>query len=148
VRVLFRTGDAKLVRPAEREPAASSGADSGTILVVDDEELVRSVVTQALELSGFDVLTAVNGEEAVRAIEERGDEIDLVLLDLTMPGLGGQETFGVLKERRPDIKVLLSSGYDKDEVVARFAGDRPDGCIQKPFRTADLVARVRAILAG
>jgi PAS domain S-box-containing protein len=148
VRVLFRAGDLTLDRPAEREPAASSGADSGTILVVDDEELVRSVATQALELSGFDVLTAVNGEEAVRAIEERGDEIDLVLLDLTMPGLGGQETFGILKERRPDIKVLLSSGYDKDEVVARFAGDRPNGCIQKPFRTADLVARVREILAG
>ena len=59
-----------------------------------------------------------------------------------------EATFGRLRELRPDIKVLLSSGYDKDEVAGRFTGDRPEGCIQKPFRTADLVARVREVLGS
>jgi nitrogen-specific signal transduction histidine kinase/CheY-like chemotaxis protein len=121
---------------------------SGTVLVVDDEEIVRDVAQQTLEQAGYRVLTAADGAEGVRTFVENKDEISLVLLDMTMPGLGGEESFRVLRGLRSGIRVLLSSGYDEQEVTSRFESPSPDGFIQKPYRPADLLARIRDVLSA
>ena len=121
---------------------------SGTVLVVDDEKIVRDVAQQTLEQTGYRVLTASNGAEGVRTFVEHKDEISLVLLDMTMPGLGGEESFRVLRGLRGDIRILLSSGYDEQEVTSRFESPAPDGFIQKPYRPADLLEKVRDVLSS
>jgi CheY-like chemotaxis protein len=129
-------------------PKREVARGSGTVLVVDDEEIVRDVAQQTLEQAGYRVLTASNGAKGVRVFVENKDEISLVLLDMTMPGLGGEESFRVLRGIRDDIRVLLSSGYDEQEVTSRFESPAPDGFVQKPYRPADLLAKVRDILSA
>jgi len=117
-----------------------------TILVVDDEESVRAVAKMTLERAGFEVLTARDGREAVELVRERGAEIDLVLLDMTMPRMNGEEAFRHLRGLRPDICVVLSSGYSEQEATRRFAGKGLAGFIQKPWSPKELLGEVQSIL--
>ncbi|RMH19077.1 MAG: response regulator [Acidobacteria bacterium] len=128
---------------------AGEGADfegSGTVLVVDDESTVRDVARACLEEHGFTVLTAADGHQAVEIYRRKGGEIALVLLDMTMPELDGEGTFAALREIRPEVKVILSSGYDEKQATGRFAEVRPQGFVQKPYRPADLLLAVRRAL--
>ncbi len=120
--------------PPERRPA--------TVLLVDDEEVVRDMVGEVLEHEGFEVLRAEDGSRGVALFREKRDRIDVVLLDLSMPGLSGEETFRRLREIVPDVRVILSSGYDQDEARGRFGAGRPAGFIQKPYRPELLVAEI------
>ncbi len=132
-------------------PSAVGGIEwsgSGTVLVVDDEEAVRSLARTALEERGLRVLTAADGREAVDVFRRHAGEIDLVVLDMTMPGMGGEETFGELRRIRPDVRVILSSGYNEQEAVNRFAGKGLAGFLHKPYRPSELVERVRQLLEG
>jgi DNA-binding response OmpR family regulator len=79
---------------------------------------------------------------------ERADEVDLVLLDMTMPRMGGEEAFRELRKLRPRVPVILSSGYNEQDATARFAGKGLAGFIQKPYRPSELLARIREALAG
>ena len=97
-----------------------------------------------LEHLGFTVLTAADGVQAVEIYRERGKEIHLVLMDLTMPHMDGAEAFGELRRLNPDLPVVLSSGYSRDEVASRFTGKRLSGVLQKP----DTLSRLREALAG
>ncbi|MFH0880880.1 MAG: response regulator [Lentisphaerota bacterium] len=106
---------------------------SRTILVVDDEEMIRNLCKEMLERIGFRVLTAEDGEAATRIFREHAGEIVCVLLDLTMPRMDGVATFHELLKINPAIKVLISSGYDAQESGLKFTGQRPSGFIQKPF---------------
>jgi len=119
---------------------------SGTILLVDDEEVVRDVERRRLEKMGFTVLTAANGPEAIDIFRDHASEIRVVLLDLTMPGMGGDEVFHELRKIRPDVKVIISSGYGEQELRERFDGQTLAGVLQKPYRMNVLIAKLHEAL--
>jgi CheY-like chemotaxis protein len=118
----------------------------GTILIVDDEETVRAVGKKMLNRMGFSVLTAVDGRDAIDLFRKRPDTIDCVLLDLTMPRLDGQEAFRKLRRIRPDVAVILCSGYNEQDATQRFAGKGLAGFIHKPFNMATLRETLMKVL--
>ena len=135
--------------PAARsEPAATPGRSSGTVLVVDDEEMIRISAQRMIERAGFSVLTAGGGREAIRLFREHQNEVNCVLLDLTMPDLDGAETFRELRRIRPDVRVILTSGYSEEAATERFAGQGLAGFIQKPYQLETLIARIQEALGG
>jgi PAS domain S-box-containing protein len=114
----------------------------GTILVVDDDETVRRVARAVLEREGYIVLLARDGSEAVELFGREATRVRLVLLDLTMPGMDGKETFQALRALRPDVPVLLSSGYEEHETTSRFAGAGLAGFVHKPYSRDRLLRAV------
>ena len=116
----------------------------GTILLVDDEESLLALGVRTLEHLGFTVLTAADGLQAVECYRDRGNEIDLVLMDLTMPHMDGAEALGELRRLNPDVRVVLASGYAEEDVSSRFEGKRPAGIVQKPYT----LTKLRETLAG
>jgi len=119
---------------------------SGAILVADDEQIVRTVAQKTLEDQGFTVLTAANGPEAVEILSQNADRVVLVLLDLTMPGISGLETFSRMRRVRRDVPVILSSGYSEEDAIGDFTGKDLAGFIQKPFDPKSLIRKVREVL--
>ena len=148
----------KVLFPAVPEEKALAGRNqtvksspwkgSGTILLVDDEESVRVMGTRMLERVGFEVLTAADGREALELFQERREQIVLVLLDLTMPDLDGEETFRELRRMAPRVRVLMSSGYTESEIAPRFAGKRLSGFLQKPYTLEALTQSLQSALAN
>jgi two-component system cell cycle sensor histidine kinase/response regulator CckA len=118
----------------------------GTILLVDDEEAIRTLGALALSRLGFAVLTAADGREALSLYAQHRDEITLVLLDLTMPHMDGEETLRELRALEPKVRVVMSSGYDEQDLASRFAGKGLVGFVQKPYTLAQLKAGLRAAL--
>jgi len=126
--------------------AASEWRGQGTVLLVDDEEEVRIVAKRMLERFGLTVLTASDGHEALDVFRARPGDVDLVILDLTMPRLDGEETFRELRRIAPDISVLLSTGYNEQTVAARFTGQGLAGFLQKPYTRTELARQLAALL--
>lgn len=126
------------------EPAVLKG--SGTILVIDDEEIVRRTAKATLERFGYDVVVAEDGQQGLDTFRRLADRVDVVLLDMTMPVLSGEETFRELRMIRPDVKVILSSGYNEVEAIRRFTGKGLAGFLQKPYTAARLAEAVRSVL--
>jgi PAS domain S-box-containing protein len=147
IRVLFPvTGQSARTRTSLQQlPPAGSGAR--IVLVVDDEEEVRSVAKEILERDGFRVLLAEDGREAQAMYRAHADDIDVVLLDLTMPHADGEVTLGEIRRVRNDAAVVLSSGYTAEDVSRRFAGVELSGFLQKPYTAQALTAVVRAAIA-
>jgi CheY-like chemotaxis protein len=131
--------------PAEAEPRLLR-TGQGRILVVDDEPILRAVLERMLASTGFEVVTAANGHEALDRVRAGRPAFDLVLLDLTMPDLDGFETFREIHRVRPDLKVILTSGYSEPEALEKFGGEKLAGFIEKPFRIEDLLAKIHAVL--
>ncbi len=119
---------------------------SGTILLVDDEEIILEVAQPMLELLGYDVLIAGNGKEALEILKAGKMKIDLVILDMIMPGMSGSATFDKIQALNTDIKVLLSSGYsmngDATDILSRGCA----GFIQKPFNINELSEKIQEVL--
>jgi PAS domain S-box-containing protein len=119
---------------------------SGTVLLVDDEEPICDVTSQLIELLGYRVISATSGWDAIRLYRESREPIDLVILDMIMPEMGGAETFDRLKEIDPNVRVLISSGFSIDEsaygTMARGAKD----FIRKPFDMATLSKKIKNAL--
>lgn len=143
----------KLLFPAslkEKAPdnttEAASLKGSGTVLVIDDEEIVRRTVKVALQRFGYDVILAEDGRQGVEAFRQAAGRVGVVLLDMTMPVMSGEETFRELRMMRPDIKVILSSGYNEVEAIRHFTGKGLAGFIQKPYTSVRLAEAVRAVL--
>lgn len=111
---------------------------SQTVLLVDDEPIIVEVGEQMLASLGFSVLTAGTGREALEIYRDRSEEIDLVVLDMVMPDMGGGETFDRLRRIDPGVRVLLSSGYSLDGEAKEILNRGCSGFIQKPFRLSDL----------
>ncbi len=129
-----------------RETEESLGGRMETILVVDDEPFVIDISKDILEQSGFRVLTASSGEEALQTYESSGEDIDMVLLDLSMPGMGGRKTLERLLELDPEAKIVISSGYTITDMENDLAGAGAAGYINKPYRLNDLLRKIREIL--
>lgn len=104
------------------------------VLLVDDEEPLRLVGARLLEAMGFAALTAGNGREALHLFRERRDSIDLVMMDLVMPEMGGIEAYRELRLLAPGVPVVICSGYSDDEVEDEIAGDSRAGFLEKPYR--------------
>jgi two-component system, cell cycle sensor histidine kinase and response regulator CckA len=115
----------------------------GTILVADDEEGVRTLLTHMLQEAGYTVELAKDGVEAVERLRSLGEEVRLILLDLTMPELGGAEAATELRRIRPDVPIIAMSGYGDIEVMQRFSEAGVDDFLPKPFTPEELAAKVR-----
>ncbi len=145
-RVLF-PASTKAARPLTVHPGKTAEwRGSGCVLVVDDDETVRTVARGMLERMGFRVLTAVDGREAVAMFKENGPEVHCVLLDLTMPHLNGEETFAAMNRLRPQVPIVISSGYSEDDVAQRFAGRGIAGVLEKPYAFTALIEKMRDVL--
>ena len=142
--LLFPASEYTVPLPAPQLEA--SKPITGTVLVVDDEDIIRDLARTALENAGFQVLEATDGLEAVEKFTQKQDSVDLVLLDMTMPIMGGAEAFRRIRDLSPGVRVLLTSGYTLKESLESLADLPPDGFLQKPFRVRELVGKVRDIL--
>jgi len=119
---------------------------SETVLLVDDEDMILEVGRHLLEKLGYEVLTAINGIEAVEIYRTNREKIDIVILDMVMPKMDGEDTYEKLKDIDPGILVLLSSGYSIDGKASKILSRGCDGFIQKPFDIKNLSWEIRKIL--
>ncbi len=117
-----------------------------TILLVDDEEVVVNVSRMLLEALGYKVFMARSGQEALEVYKTQKEEIDLVIMDMIMPGMGGENAIDILKTINPELKVILSSGYSLDGQATRIMERGCQGFIQKPFSAKELSQKIREVL--
>ena len=143
--VLFPAAEQTAMLPPEAPPAVPP---SRRILVVDDEDTVRSVLVRMLRSFGYEAVTATNGQEAVDFFHAGRDDFRAVLLDLTMPELDGAETFREIHRLRPGLPVILMSGYTEHDAVSRFGAQGLAGFLQKPFQPDVLRSRLAAVVGG
>jgi signal transduction histidine kinase/ActR/RegA family two-component response regulator len=138
--------------PAESAEAAAVAARDvsghGLVLVADDEAAVLRAARRILEGAGFRVVTAGDGQEALELYQRYGREVRLVVLDMTMPHLDGEACFLALRELDPAAKIVLTSGYSEQEVLAHFVGKGLAGFVQKPYNADQLLGKIRDILQG
>ena len=130
----------------EKKTAGEVVEGEGTILIVDDEEMITDVSALMMEKLGYRVLTAKSGQEAIDVYGKNMDDIGLVILDMIMPGMSGGETYDRLKEINPDMKVLLSSGYSVTGQAREILDRGCNGFIQKPFSLKDISQIIRELL--
>jgi DNA-binding NtrC family response regulator len=121
--------------------------EKGTVLVVDDEELVLDMEATMLQRIGFNTLKASNSAEACQVFNAEKEHIDLVILDVIMPDEYGTVTYKRLKRMNPDIRVLISTGYGTDGEVEDIVKDSQNGLIQKPFKFKEFSSKIEAILS-
>lgn len=132
----------------EKAPEKDLINGSESVLIIDDEDMVIDVGEQLLEKMGYKVFTATSGVEAIEVYSKNSDKIDMVILDMIMPGMSGSEVYENLRKIKPDIKVLLSSGYSINGNAQEIL-DRGCNCfIQKPFTLNDLSRKLREVLDG
>jgi len=128
------------------EAAAGKEAKGATILVVDDDEIIRHLAENVLTKSGYKVLLAPDGRQAVDMMRKAQDKVDLVILDMIDPKMRGEETYRLLKEIRSNIRVLLSSGGDLDAPSRRLISEGEGDFISKPYRPQELLSKVQELL--
>lgn len=145
----------KVLLPASKKDAIayeaesiqeSSWISSGTVLLVDDEEVLLTVTSKMLARLGFDVLTAKDGVEALEVYKENMDGITCVIMDLTMPNMNGEECFRELRRINETVRVILCSGFNEQDATQRFVGKGLAGFIQKPYRFSTLSAKLQEVL--
>ena len=129
-------------------PVAAPAPGEGIVLIVDDDDAVRQVASDMVEALGLGVVTAVDGFEGLEVFRRQAGEITLVLLDLAMPRMGGEETFHAIREISPEARVILASGYDEKESRRLFSGQGLSGFIQKPYRLGALRDKIQEALGG
>jgi two-component system cell cycle sensor histidine kinase/response regulator CckA len=135
------------VEEQQRRSSHEDLSGEGLVLFVDDEEVVRSVARNSLAKFGYNVLLAENGEEAIEMVR-RMPGIALVILDLTMPVMSGEETLREIQKIRPYLKIVLSSGYNEAETVSRLGGRTLAGFLQKPYTAIEMAQKVKAVLSA
>lgn len=146
-RLLFPEGHRAAVRKPAHAPAPSPGRmGKGVILLVDDEESIRQLGKRMLQRLGFSVLVAGDGVEALDVHGEKRAEIRCVILDMTMPRMNGKETFAELRQRDPDLPVIICSGFHEEDIVAQLGRDKFSGFLQKPFDMTNLSASLKVAL--
>ena len=119
-----------------------------TVFLIDDDDMIADVSEMILKKSGYDVVSAKSGKEAIEVYKENHSRIDMVILDMILPDMGGGDTYDRLKEINPEIKVLLASGYDLNYRGRDIMERGCDGFIQKPFNMNELLEKIRGILTS
>ncbi len=142
-KVFFPATDAKAVRSASD---AMSFRGEGLALVIDDDQGVREAAARLLQFFGFSVLQAVDGRHGAEVFSQHAREVVVVLLDMTMPEMNGEETFREIRRIRADVPVILSSGYNEIEATRRFTAKGLAGFLQKPFTPAELTQKLSLAL--
>ena len=138
----------RLAPSAQDAEAGPYPKGTGTVLLVDDEPALREMGESMLQALGYRTCTAEDGEAACRLFRERKDEIDLVLLDIIMPRMGGRETFRELRRMKPGIPVLLSSGYSVEGVVQELLAEGANGFLPKPYGLSQAARAIRKVLSA
>jgi CheY-like chemotaxis protein len=133
-------------RPSPLEVETLPPRGTETVLVVDDEASVREVMERILRMGGYTTILAENGVRAIELYRERGEEIDLIILDMIMPHMGGREAFERLREFDPGVRILLSSGYSRNGGAAELLDSGARGFLQKPYDLDDVLRKVRQAL--
>ncbi len=153
IRVMFpasgkvkKTSRERKKKTAAVKTDAGKALPSGVVLIVDDEEMVRTLCKSMVERFGYRVLTASDGEEAIMLFREHEHEIVCVILDLTMPKKDGKATFEELRHIRSDVKVIISSGFDEQDVTQRFLGKGLAGIIKKPYQLESIRKELKRVL--
>jgi PAS domain S-box-containing protein len=144
-RVTFPAVDVYESDEDEHPAALEPWTGLGTVLVVEDQAPVRELARMILERSGLTVLTAEDGRQAVDVFTEHVDEVHAVLLDLSMPGMDGAEVLQYMTGLAPQVRVVLCSGYNEQDVNARLDGIKPAGFLRKPYHPSELMERLRAV---
>ncbi len=129
----------------EAEPAAHL---EGMVLLIDDEEVVREIGHDMLKTLGLKCLTAANGTEGIEIFKKNSTEITLVILDIEMPGISGEKVFHILKELRPEIKILIASGYGREYLETEIFKSKISHFIPKPFKIEQLSYQVNKLIGG
>src|SRR5690606_34293836 len=132
---------------AEADPDGGRAAVR-RVLFVDDHRQVRSMVRDILEDEDYEVLLAADGPEAIELYARRGADVDLVILDMVMPNMGGAEVFARLRALDPEVKVLLPAGYSRDAEARRLLRSGVVGFLQKPYQVEQLIRAVRDAIAA
>ncbi len=117
-----------------------------TILIVEDEEAIRSLLEDLLRENGYTVISIGDGKEALSIFSEKRDSIDLVLSDVGLPGLSGDEIFHAIREMKPDMRIILASGYLEADLHKSLVAEGVSDIIQKPYLFTDLMQRIRQAL--
>jgi CheY-like chemotaxis protein len=146
VRVLLPVTERRGQAVATELPQATSDLGGGTVLVIDDEEEVRRLVTTVLEKAGFNVLTAADGHAGLEIYKKRWQDTRLVIVDLTMPRIGGEEVLPEIRETHPDARVILTSGYSAMDAAGRVDGVLANAFLEKPYSPDTLLETVRRAL--
>ena len=143
-------------RPSDTSPSDQADEKRATIMIVDDQEMVRTLVADLLTELDYEVITACDGHDALDRYRQMMEEakahdrpehpVDLVILDMILPKIDGMETFDRLRELNPGVRVILSSGYDLDDRVNEVLGRGALGFIQKPYHIETLLNMVRKVL--
>jgi two-component system, cell cycle sensor histidine kinase and response regulator CckA len=142
-KVFFPASDAVPVGPA---PEVMSFRGEGLALVIDDDEGVREATSRLLEFFGFSVLQAVDGRHGAEVFSQHESEVVLIILDMTMPEMNGEETFREIRRMRSDVPVILTSGYNEIEATRRFTAKGLAGFLQKPFTPKELTQKLALAL--
>jgi two-component system cell cycle sensor histidine kinase/response regulator CckA len=133
--------------PTPKPYTADLTAGRGTVLVAEDEPQVREMVVRALEKSGYSMLSAEDGREAVALFEKYGQDIDLVVLDMVMPHMGGQECYRQLKALNPEIQIMIMTGYTSDASAEAFFREGNIQVIKKPFELKNFTKAVQQAIS-
>lgn len=147
IRVLFPVAEKQQTDSLQKELNIET-QNHGTILLIDDENNVREITAAMLEQMGADVIKAVGGENGIHLYQQYQHDIDLVLLDLTMPDMNGHDCFRELQRINPNVKVIITSGYSEQESMQRFDGKYPNGFIQKPFTPEQLIKTFSKVISS
>ena len=132
----------------ESDRTLTFGKRKKTVLVIDDDDLVADICSQILKRSGYDVVVARSGKEAIDVFKENQSRIDMVILDMILPDMSGRDIYDRLKIVNPDLNVLFVSGYAMDAQMEDIMECGGDGFIQKPFNMDTLLEKTREILAS
>ncbi len=124
---------------------AQDGEIKGTVLLADDEEMILEIGAQMLKRLGFNVIGAENGRKAIELFQDNKEIVDIVILDLVMPDLGGAEAVEAIKKIKPDVHIMLSSGYGRDRKTNEIMKNC-SGFIQKPFSMKELSEAIQAFM--
>jgi len=119
-----------------------------TVLIVEDEKTLRDACCDVLSMFGYRILLAANGEEAVRLVEQHSDHVDCVLLDMSMPGMSGIETYHAVRAIKPDLPVVITSGHDAAHVLGNFPVNGVADYVQKPYGMRELYEKLRQVIAA
>ena len=123
-------------------------SNNRTILVADDEQMLRRALSRVLSRAGFSAIVAEDGQQAIDIFAQQSSEIDLVVLDMNMPIKNGVQAFYGIRELDPTMKIVIASGESRNEVLAQFGVDKPNGILQKPFVLGKLVAEINYFLTA